>query len=221
MALGPDARAVVLGLLAAASTFAGIYAAAFGSVILVQSGYASAWISGAAWLAFVFAIAPALAAYLVVKIVARLLGGDERALFAAVGAGLGGALALGGTLVVNGLFLFVGWYLFPWSFAYAAMVLPGLLRERSVPASLVALQIGVATAVYAPWIVLTLYNAFDRSAEMAGMREGAGWMENFPSAIVISILYGAVIIAALGVIRFPNLGPRDGQPASSERAPMR
>jgi hypothetical protein len=130
-----------------------------------------------------------------------LLRGDERVSIAAAGAFLGGVLGLGGTFVVNGLFLFVGWYLFPWAFAYAAMVLPHLLRRHSARAGAVALHLGVATALYVPWIGLTLYRAFDETAEMAGAREGAGWMENFPTAIVLSLLYGMLIIAAVVAIR--------------------
>jgi len=213
-----EGRAVGFGVLAAASALAGLLAAVYGSVVLLSNGHASALLPAAAWLVFVFAIAPAVAVYLVVKIVGRLLSGDEHAFVAAVGAFLGGALGLGGTFVVNGLFLFVGWYLFPWAFAYAAMVLPSLLRRRSARARAVALHVGVATAVYAPWIALTLYNAFDTGAEMAGAREGAGWMENFPSAIVLSLLYGVVMIAA---VASSGLGGGRGQPAPSDRAPTR
>ncbi len=215
-----EGRAVGFGVLAAASALAGLLAAAFGPVVLFSSGYASALLPAAAWLVFVFAIAPALAVYLVVKMVARILRGDERAFVAAVGAFLGGALGLVGSFAVNGLFLFVGWYLFPWAFAYAAKVLPNLLRRHSARASAVALHVGVATAVYAPWIALTLYNAFDTGAEMAGAREGAGWMENFPSAIVLSLLYGMVVIAAVGAIRSPGFARRRNRPGPSDRAPL-
>jgi hypothetical protein len=217
-----ETRAVGYGLLAAASAFGGLLAAGLGTSLVFGSGYAPAFLSSAAWLVFMFAFAPAIAVYLVIKVIARLLGSEERALGAAAGAGLGGTIALAGSFVVNGLFLFVGWFLFPWTFAYAAMVLPGLLRRSSLQgARAIALHVGVATGVYTPWIALTLYNAFDRSAEMAGFREGAGWMENFPSAIVLSVLYAMVIIAAVGAIRSPDVGPDSGQSALSDRTPIR
>lgn len=211
-----EARTIGFGLLAAVSAFGGLLAAGYGSVLFFGSGGASPLLA-AAWLLFVFAIAPALAVYLVVTPVARFLGGAKHAFVAAAGAFLGGVLALGGSFAVSGLFLLVGWYLFPWAFAYAATILPNLLRKHSARASTLALHVSVATAVYVPWIALALYNAVDNTAEMAGAREGAGWTENFPSAIVLSMLYGLVIIAAVAAIRFPGFGRRRGQSASSNQ----
>ena len=217
--LPSEGRTVGFGLLAAVSAFGGVLAAGYGSVLFLGSGGASPLLADA-WLLFVFAIAPALAVYLVVTLVARLLGGAEHAFFAAASALFGGVLALGGSFAVSGLFLFVGWYLFPWAFAYAAMIIPNLLRKRSARARAVGLHVAVATAVYLPWIALALYRAVDNTAEMAGAREGAGWIENFPTAIVLSMLYGMVIIAAVAAIRSPGLGRRRGQPAPSDEGPM-
>jgi len=214
-----EGRTVGFGVLAAVSAFVGLLAAGYGSVLLLGSGSASPLLA-AAWLLFVFAIAPALAVYLVVTLVARLLRGDEHAFVAAAGAFLGGVLALGGSFAVNGLFLFVGWYLFPWAFAYAAIIIPNLVRKHSARAGAVALHVAAATGMYVPWIALTLYNAVNTAAEMAGAREGAGWMENFPSAIVLSVLYATVIVAAVPAIRFPGLGRGRGQPAPWNQGPM-
>jgi len=214
-----EGRVVSLGLLAAASGFGGMVAALYGSAVFLSGGYAAALLPAAAWLVFAFSVAPALAVYVVIRVVARILEGGERGSLAAASAFLGGALGLCGSWLVNGLFLFVGWFLFPWTFAYAGTVLPSLLRQRPAGAGGVALHVGVATAVFAPWIALTLYNAVDTAAELAGAREGAGWIENFPSAIVLSILYGIVVIAAMGAIPSRSRGQRPGQPASSDRTP--
>jgi len=214
-----EARTIGFGLLAAVSAFGGLLTAGYGSLLFFGSGGGSPLLA-AAWPMFVFAIAPALAVYLVVTLVARLQRGAEHAFVAAAGAFLGGVLALGGSFAVSGLFLFVGWYLFPWAFAYAAMILPNVLRKRSARASGVALHLAAATAIYVPWIAVALYNAVDNTAEMAGAREGSGWIENFPSAIVLSMLYGIVIVAAMTGIRFPGLGRRRGQSVPSNQGPM-
>ena len=66
-----EGRTVGFGLLAAVSAFGGVLAAGYGSVLFLGSGGASPLLADA-WLLFVFAIAPALAVYLVVTLVARL-----------------------------------------------------------------------------------------------------------------------------------------------------
>ena len=195
--LQSDGRAVAFGLLCASSAF----------LILLGGPYLPVFLPAAVLLAFVFSIAPAFVVYVVGILAARVLRGEARPAVAAAGTFLGGAVALGGSLVFPGLFLFVGWYLFPWTFAYAAAVLPHLLHRRSARGRAVALHLGVATALYAPWIGFTLFQAFDLTAEMAGAREGAGWIENFPSAIVLFLLYGLLIAATMIGIRSPKPTP--------------
>lgn len=210
-----ETRVIGVGLVAAASAFGGLYAALHASRF-VMSGSGS-FVLDVAWLGLTFAGAPALSVYLVVRTVAVLLRGEESALVGAVGASLGGAIALAGSFVLNGVFLFVGWYLFPWAFSYAAIVLHSLLRPTSIRARGIVLHVLVATAIYVPWIALTLYSAFDFTAEAAGFREGSGWMENFPSAIVLSILYVVLLIAMVGAIRSPDVSRGSGQPRPSDR----
>lgn len=195
MEISSDGRAVAFGLFSAGSALVG----------LLVSQFIPMFLPAAAWLVFAFAIAPALAVLLAGTLVARVLGIDALSVAtAAAGAFLGGALAVVGSILVPGLFLFVGWFLFPWTFAYAGAVLPHLLRLRSARGGTVALHLGVATALYVPWIGFTLFRAFDVTAERAGFREGAGWIENFPSAVVVLILYVLLATAAFFNVRSPR-----------------
>ena len=214
-----EGRTVGFGLLAAVSAFGGVLAAGYGSVLFLGSGGASPLLADA-WLLFVFAIAPALAVYLVVTLVARLPRRSRTRLRRRGKLLLWRCVGTGRKFRCERTFPLRGLYLFPWAFAYAAMIIPNLLRKRSARARAVGLHVAVATAVYLPWIALAVYSAVDNTAEMAGAREGAGWIENFPTAIVLSMLYGMVIIAAVAAIRSPGLGRRRGQPAPSDEGPM-